>query len=365
MKGRAAVFQKAGVPFEIVEFPVPEPEPGAVLIKVHMANICGSDLHCWHGDQRLAGKGPWILGHEASGSVYRLGPGVAADSLGRSLKEGDRVAYQYFKNCGRCYGCIHGQPLACTNTFISGFYSAEPPYYFNGAYGEFFYLRPGMKIFKVPDEVPDELVAPLNCALSEVAYGLHQAQVRFGDRVVIQGAGGLGIYACCMAKEMGAGMVIAVDGTDERLKMAEAFGADHTIDIRKYDSPKSRIARVRELVGEQGADLAVEVVGVPEVITEGIEMIKRGGTYVLIGNINIGKRVEIDPARIIIFNKKILGVAWYEDWLIPRLLEFLKKNRTRYPFDRILSQKFPLTEINKAFEASARREVTRASLIMD
>lgn len=364
MKGRAALFQKAGVPFEIVEFPVPEPEPGAVVIKIHMANVCGSDLHCWHGDQRFAGKGPWILGHEASGSVYRLGRGVTADSLGRPLKEGDRVAYQYFLSCGRCYACIHGQPLSCTNAFVSGFRPADAPYYFNGAYGEFFYLRPGMKIFKVPDEVPDELVAPLNCALSEVAYGLYRAQVRFGDNVVIQGAGGLGIYACCMAREMGAGTVIAVDGTDERLKMARAFGADHTIDIREYATAKDRIDCVRELVGEQGADVAVEVVGLPEAIPEGLEMIKRGGTYILIGNINVGKKVEIDPARVVIFSKRMVGVVWYEDWVIPRLLEFLKKNRTKYPFDRILSSKYRLAEINQAFEASHRREVTRASLVM-
>ena len=364
MKGKAAIFQKAGKPFEIAEFPVPEPEPGAVVIKVHMANICGSDLHCWHGDQRFTGRGPWILGHEAMGSVHKMGPGVTTDSVGQPLREGDRVVYQYFHSCGKCYACIHGSPLSCTQLFISGFQSAEAPYYFNGAYAEFFYLRPGMKIFKVPDELPDDLVAPLNCALCEVAYGLHKANIRFGDSVVIQGAGGLGIYACSMAKEMGAGMVIAIDGTDERLKMARAFGADYTIDLREYPAAKNRTGRVRELVGEQGADVAVEVVGLPEVVPEGLEMIKRDGTYILIGNINPGKKVEIDPARIVLSSKRIVGVVMYESWLIPRLLNYLRMNLNKYPFAKVLSKKFKLTEINEAFEASDRRETTRASIVM-
>ncbi|HUG36101.1 MAG TPA: alcohol dehydrogenase catalytic domain-containing protein, partial [Candidatus Limnocylindrales bacterium] len=101
---RAAVFFGPGKPFELREVPIPEVEPEGVLIKVTVANICGSDLHFWRGDAplRLPEDG-WIFGHEMTGRVARLGARVKTDSLGRPLKEGDRVAYTYFYPCGRCY----------------------------------------------------------------------------------------------------------------------------------------------------------------------------------------------------------------------------------------------------------------------
>lgn len=222
-----------------------------------------------------------------------------------------------------------------------------------------------MKIFKVPDEVPDEIVASLNCALSEVTYGLHKAEIKFGDSVVIQGAGGLGINATAMAKEMGAGTVIVIDELEERLNMAKSLGADHVINLKEYKTPKDRLARILELVGGQGADIVLEVSGSPDSVPEGIAMVKRGGTYILMGNINIGKKVEIDPARVVVGSKKIMGVAIYEAWVIPRLLNYFKKNKDKYPYAKVLSHKFNLSKINEAFEASHRREVRRATILMD
>ena len=112
----AAVFFGPGKPFEVRAVPIPEVEPEGVLIRVTRASICGSDLHFWRGDAPL--KYPedgWIFGHEMTGTVARLGAKVKTDSLGRALKEGDRVAYTYFYPCGRCYACLHKEPAACPN----------------------------------------------------------------------------------------------------------------------------------------------------------------------------------------------------------------------------------------------------------
>ncbi len=101
-KGRAAVYKAFGQPMEIKEYPVPEPEPGAILIKVRRANICGSDLHMWRGDLNLTALGaplPAILGHEMTGTVAKLGEGVLTDSAGQPLAVGDRVVYRYFLPC--------------------------------------------------------------------------------------------------------------------------------------------------------------------------------------------------------------------------------------------------------------------------
>src|SRR5439155_13067199 len=102
--------------------------------------------------------------------------------------------------------------------------------HFHGPYAEYYYLRPNHFVFKVPDDLSDALVAPANCALSEVIYGWQQAGLRFGDTVAIQGAGGLGLNAAAVAKDMGAGRVIVIDRLAARLELARRFGADEVID---------------------------------------------------------------------------------------------------------------------------------------
>src|SRR5205814_8985263 len=114
---------------------------------------------------------------------------------------------------------------ACPNRYrVPSRPTADAPPHFRVAYADYYLLKAGQWIFKVPDGLPDELVAPVNCALSQVVYGLHQIGIWLGDTVVVQGAGGLGIYACAVAKDMGAGRVIAVDAVPERLELAGAFG---------------------------------------------------------------------------------------------------------------------------------------------
>ncbi|MFZ1058699.1 MAG: alcohol dehydrogenase catalytic domain-containing protein, partial [Candidatus Rokuibacteriota bacterium] len=197
--GKAAVFHGPGKPFELTELPLPEVEPQGVLVRVSVSNICGSDLHFWRGDAplKLPDDG-WIYGHEMCGRVARLGAEIKTDSLGEPLKEGDRVAYCYFYPCGRCYACLNNEPASCPNKVGRPLGPRTFPH-FHGAFAQYYYLRPGGFLFKVPDELSDEIVAPVNCALSQVIYGLHKAGLRFGDSVVIQGAGGLGVQAAAVA----------------------------------------------------------------------------------------------------------------------------------------------------------------------
>lgn len=365
--GKAAVFLDTGQPFEIREYPVPDPEPDALVVKVSTAGICGSDLHIWRGDIRLAMMGPGarIIGHEMAGQVYKLGSNVSSDSLGQPLKEGDRVVYPYFFPCRRCYQCLRGEFAACTLKFPPPPLADQPPH-FTGAYAEYFYVRSGAFVFKVPDEIPDDLVAPVNCALSEVIFGLKQAGLRFGDTVVIQGAGGLGLNATAVAREMGAGTIIVIDGIAERLKLARECGADMVIDINEAKTPQERIAQVMSLTGGRGADIVVEVVGVPAAIPEGIGMVRSGGTYLEVGNISIGQTTTIDPSQLVWFNKRIVAVVMYDPWVLPVALDFLRRTREKYPLHNLMSHKFPLEKINEAFEqaewANKQTAVTRAMI---
>jgi threonine dehydrogenase-like Zn-dependent dehydrogenase len=367
--GKAAVFHGPGKPFELRELALPELEPGAILVRVSLANVCGSDLHFWRGDAPLAlPPDGWIFGHEMTGRVAALGAGVRTDSLGQPLREGDRVAYAYFYPCGRCYVCLHGQRAACPHKIGRATGPGEFPHWV-GAFAEYYYVRPGGFVFHVPDDLSDTLVSPVNCALSQVIFGLTRAGLAFGESVVIQGAGGLGLQAAAVARDMGAGTVIVIDQVPARLELARAFGADHALNVAEIPDRRARVKQVREWTDGRGADLACDFVGFPPVVPEGIEMLRHGGRYLEIGCISRGRTVEFDPSSLVWGSKTVIGVVMYDPWVIPRALEFLQRSWDRYPFDRLVSHTYPLDRIDDAFrdaewynrEAVSSR-LTRAAL---
>src|SRR5881398_1891234 len=282
---RMAVFHGAGKPFEIREYPVPDPEPGAMLIKVALANVCGSDLHYWRGELDYAKMGrplPLNTGHEHVGRVAKLGQGVTTDSAGQPLAVGDRVAYRYFFPCGRCRACLRQRTKSCPVRQANWLVSCE--------------------------------VWP------------H-----------IQGAGGLGVYACAVAREMGAGRVIVIDGVDERLALARRFGADTIVDLREHRTPEARVKRVTALTDGWGGDVVMELVGNPSVVDEGLRMTAPEGTYLEIGNINIGWEASFDPAWIVFGNRRIQGVAHYEAEHLKGALDLMARTRRKYPYHKVLS----------------------------
>jgi L-iditol 2-dehydrogenase len=349
--GRAAVTRADGPGMELRELPLHEPGPGEALVRVSLATICGSDLHMWRGEVPWFQRSPGIQGHEMVGTVAALGEGRTTDSLGRPLAAGDRVACAYFIPCGECPACLSGT-TGCPNRyrFRNPYTAEERP--FLGAYAEYVYVLPGQWLFKVPAELPDALVAPVNCALAQVVYGLHQVRVWLGDTVVVQGAGGLGLYTVALARDLGAGTIVAVDGVPERLELARAFGADHTINIRELPTRAERVRLVRELTDGRGADLCVEVAGVPAVVQEGLELLRVGGRYLWMGNIVPGAETTIVPHDATRQPKTIMGVLAYDRWVIPRALDWLARARQRYPFERLVSRAFPLERIEDAFAAA-------------
>jgi putative phosphonate catabolism associated alcohol dehydrogenase len=332
----------------IRQLPLRDTAPGEVLVRISLATICGSDLHMWRGEVPWFQKAPGIQGHEMVGRVAELGPGRTADSLGRPLQVGDRVAYAYFIPCGECPACMSGT-TGCPNRYRSRnpFTADERP--FLGAYADYYYVQPGQWLFKVPDALPDALVAPVNCALAQVVYGLHQVRIWLGDTVVVQGAGGLGLYTLAVARDMGAGKIVAIDGVPERLELARAFGADETIDINAVPDKAERVRQVREATAGQGADICVEVAGVAGIVQEGLEMLRVGGRYLWMGNIVPGAEARIIPHDAVRQPKMILGVLAYDRWAIPRALDWLARAQQRYPFERLVSESFPLERINDAF----------------
>jgi len=362
VRGRAAVFTRIGQPLEIREYPLPALEPEALLVKISMANICGSDLHFIKGLGPGVPQGiPQVLGHEMMGRVYDRGRAATVDTQGQPLRPGDRVVYAYFKGCGRCAACLHGAPGCATRYRHWIGASCEEPPHFRGAYGDYYYLQGGQWVFRVPDELPDAVVSPVNCALAEVIYGLHRIGLAPGDSLVIQGVGGLGLCATAVARELGAGTIIVADRIPARLELAREMGADHAINV-ETTQPGERIQQVRDLTGG-GADVVVELAGTPEVLPEGTEMLRYGGRYLWIGNINLGVTGTIDPAQIVRGGRTVMGVVVYEAWAIPRALDFLRRTHRRYPFHKILSHTFALEQINQAFAFASQGTAIRVGIV--
>ena len=143
--GRAAAFYGHGQPFRINEYEVPEPEPGAALVKITLANVCGSDLHVWRGELDPAKRGravPIHQGHEGTGRIAALGEGVTTDSDGQPLAVGDRVVFAYFFPCGRCRACLNGKDYACPRRMHPRATSCDEWPHFKGTFGDYFYLYP-------------------------------------------------------------------------------------------------------------------------------------------------------------------------------------------------------------------------------
>jgi threonine dehydrogenase-like Zn-dependent dehydrogenase len=349
--GRAAVYTDVGKPFEIREYPVPDPAPDGLVVRVTSAGICGSDLHIWRGDIRiamLAGPGPRILGHEMTGRVAKLGANVHTDSQGQPLREGDRIVYPYFTPCRRCYQCLRGEFSACPTKLRPPAVADNPPH-FTGAYAEYYYLPDAAFVYRVPDELPDEVVTPVNCALAQVIWGLEKAGLRPGDTLVVQGAGGLGINATAVARAMGAGQIIVIDGVPARLELARRCGADVVIDMNEAKTAPDRVSRVMALTSGRGADVVAELVGVPAAIPEGISMVRSGGVYLEIGNISLGQTVAIDPSMLVLQNRTIVSVVMYNPSVLPVALDFLVRNKDRFPLAGLVSHRYPLEEIDRAF----------------
>src|SRR5581483_3242791 len=288
-------FMDAPQHAELLEFPVPRPAPGAIVARVIRANVCGSELHLWRGHHPTIKRG--VLGHEMVGRVYALGEGVETDFAGQPLRVGDRIACTYFQACRRCRACQNGQFNLCEHGYRHWVLPPQEFPHFRGTFGTHYYVNPDQYVYRVPDAVPDAPASVANCALSQVYYGIDVAGLTAGETVAIQGAGGLGLCAIAVAKERGA-RVIAIDGVSQRLQAALAFGADEIVDFREIETAEARVERVRSLTNGWGADLALELTGVPAAFGEGIGLVRPGGRYVLIGNISPGQLTTVDPGLL-------------------------------------------------------------------
>lgn len=343
------------------EYQIPTPNPGALIVKVTRTNVCGSELHIWRGHHPSIKRG--VLGHEMIGTIHELGEGVTTDYAGNHVQVGDRVVSTYFLTCKKCSPCQEGIFHLCDNAYA--FWTKQPEIepHFHGTFATHYYIHENQYFYKVPDNVPDIAAASANCALSQVYFGIEEAELQHNQTLVIQGAGGLGLYAAAIAKEKGA-KVIVIDSVKSRLEMAKKFGADDVIDMNEYPTTEVRERAIKELTNGKGADIGMELAGVPAAFSEGIHLIRPGGKYVTIGNVSVGQFVEFDPGLLTRKSIRIIPIVRYNPWYLRKSLEFLSSTIDKYSYEQLLDAEFTLDQIQLALDKSAAREVTRASIIV-
>lgn len=360
---RAAVLVGFAQPLEIVDVPIPrELEPGAILVKTTMASICGTDVHAATG-RRGNGAFPRILGHEMTGRVARLGAGVTHDSIGRELGVGDRIVWTY-KSCGRCPDCVLlGQPMLCSDRrYYMQDRWTDPPH-LTGAFAEYIYVFPTAGRVKVPDEVPDALAAAASCALRTIMNGFDRLG-SLDDRhtVLVQGSGALGLFALARAIVAGAPRVLVVGGGAARLEIARRWGATSVIDIDEIPDAGERARIIREMTPDgRGPDVVVEVSGHAGAFVEGLDILRPGGRYLVIGIVS-DTPVTFSPSVIVSKQAHIIGtqastVAHYH-----RALQFLVQTRERFDWMGMISNVYPLEEINTAIERMRTYEDIKAAI---
>lgn len=345
---------------ELQEYQIPEPGPGAVLLRVRRANVCGTDVHQWHYESaalREAG-----LGHEFVGEVVALGEGVSTDFAGEPVAVGDRVVPVYYLTCHRCPPCLRSEFNLCQNGLAEWKIPPTVAPHFRSGFATHYYLFPGQYFYKVPESVDDASAAGANCGLAQMLFVIDQVGIGPGETLVVQGAGGLGLYAAAVAHERGA-RVIAVDGVPERLELARAFGATYTISLGEHPEAADRVARVLELTGGLGADMVLEVTGVPASFVEAIDLVRVGGRIASVGNLNAEAQVSMTPGMLTRKSVHVHGVLRYHPWYLHRAVQFLARRRALHPFEALSDRSFPLSEVTEALKAGEDRSVARVAIV--
>lgn len=298
---------------------MPEPGPDDALVRVMAAGICHSDAHYRAGKSRVEPL-PLTLGHEVAGVVEKVGSSVS------KFKSGDRVCLHYLATCGKCDYCEEGNEQFCGTGKMIGKYR-------DGGYAEFI-LMPARSLFHLPDEIPFEQGAILMCSSATSMHALNKARLKAGETVAVFGVGGLGLSAIQLAKAFGAGQVFAVDINGAKLAMANDMGAV-AIDAANVDPVKE----LKRLTNGRGADVALELIGLPLTMRQTVQSLAIQGRAALVGITD--KTFEIAPYEEVLNREaEIIGVSDHLASELPLLIEWVRQGKLN--LSNIVTSTIPL-----------------------
>lgn len=319
---------------EIQEVEAPKPKPDEVLIKIEYVGVCGSDLHYYEhgriGDFLV--ETPFILGHEAAGTVVETGSGV------KDLKVGDRVALEPGKTCGKCEFCKSGKYNLCKDVI----FFATPPV--NGVFQEYVAHEAGL-CFKLPENV-----STMEGALIEpLAVGLHaalQGDATLGQTAVVTGTGCIGLCSLLSLKAMGVSKIIVVDIMEKRLQKALELGADYIINGKEEDT----LERIIELTNGKGFDIGIETAGSQITASQLIKSAKKGSTIVFVGYSASGEMTL--PIGMALDKELNFKTVFRYRNIYPMAIEAVSKGQINVK--DIVTDYFELDDIQKALDTCVK-----------
>jgi threonine 3-dehydrogenase len=322
-----AIFKdKPGPGAALGDMEVPKMGLKDVLIRVKAAAVCGSDVHIYEWDpwaQSVVPKLPQILGHEFAGEVVEVGKEV------HHLKPGDHVAGETHIPCDDCYFCLTGQRHICLNMKVYGVHS-------QGIFSEYTSL-PAPCAVKIPQEIPFPAAAMMEpCGVA--VHGLSKGVIS-GKTLAIFGCGPIGLFALQAALAYGANRVYAVDISANRLKMAQSFGATKAFNGEKDPLEKIILDETRGI----GVDMVLEISGSQRAYDQGLRILRKAGTFVVIGLPSRPIQLEI-PTNVMYKEAKIFGITgreMYETWVqVIQLIQSRKVNLEKVVTHQLAPEKF-------------------------
>ena len=361
MESKAMVLDIFNQPLLMRTFPIPRLNEGEVLVKIEAPGVCGSDVHMWEGrDPRI--RLPMVLGHEGVGEIVEMN-GEKRDVYGNPLHVGDKVLWNRGVTCGRCYFCkVKMEPSLCPHRWVYGIHTscAESPY-LTGNYTEYLPLVREVDLFKIESETDLQVLVPASCSGATAAHAFDLSRMESGDSVLVQGVGPLGIFAIAFAKSFGASQIIATGGTEERLNMCKAFGANLLLN-RNQLSKKDRKEAVMEVTHGRGVDVAFEMAGEPDSLKECISLTRTGGACVTAGFGEPHGTIELDCFHDIGRKNLRLQGVWVSEVRHTHMALQLILSRME-DFKKLITHTFPLTQANEAIRTMKTKEAVKAVLI--
>jgi S-(hydroxymethyl)mycothiol dehydrogenase len=356
---RGVIARGKGAEVAVTTVIVPDPGPGEALVRVRACGVCHTDLHYREGG--IGEDFPYLLGHEAAGTVEAVGSDVTG------LEPGDFVILNWRAVCGQCRACRRGRPWYCfathnaaqKMTLTDG--TTLSPALGIGAFAEKTLVAAG-QCTKVDPRIRPEVAGLLGCGvMAGLGAALNTAAVSRGDSVAVIGCGGVGNAAVLGARLAGARKIIAVDVDPGKLAWARDFGATDVINSREADPVES----IRALTEGNGADVVIEAVGRPETYTQAFYARDLAGTVVLVGVPTPDMKLEL-PLLDFFGRGGSLKSSWYGDCLpgrdFPMLVDLHLQGRL--PLEKFVSETIALDKVEDAFAKMQRGEVLRSVVVL-
>ena len=357
MKHAAVIMPAAHARLVTREYPTPVLEPGAALLRTLYSEVCGTDVHLHHG--KLQVPFPIIPGHVSVGVIEATG-GTLRDIFGDILKEGDVVTFlDVHEICNNCYQCLVArQPTRCPYRKVYGItYSANDGLL--GGWAEAIWMKPGVKMIKLPRELAPETFIGGGCGLVTALHAVDMGELRLGESVAVLGVGPVGQSIVAFASLSGAGEIVAIGAPDDRLAFASRMGATSTLSLNV--PADERLEAVRRATGGRGVDLVIEASGAPDAITQGLDMVRDGGRMIVCGHYTDNGTVEVHPHWQINRKHVTLKGCWgsrYDHF--HRSVELAARFGDIKPWREMVSARYILEQAGDALEAVATRSAIKA-----